>query len=509
MKRLLGERRQEVKAAGARRAPLLFVGVSLLSCEALLCALLWLGLPNAAAYAWGNGGDSRLKLLADAATNKPDTSSETSFTLNVKPVSTGAGLGLGTHDFILEQAIAQAIRAGADVSWIDFSQAQKGTSDPDKVASVNKRFPWGGDWHGTPYAGKAPRDIGIIYREIVAARKKGDKKTASRKLGWLAHLMGDLTMPMHIVGYSRYIPQSRQHTMHVAAEADLDRYQKYSVGRRRDKWPADVSDVLSKYLPGASAVTTATTPQDVRKIWFGGTYKKPPAPTAAKTARALAISTASKVRKDYGKAWWQNWAKGWKKGYKTKASDNSHPSRGTATKYLVKNAPAMLNVASTNIGTLIVALSDTTTMNLGVDHIQTPSVKVTAPKRQTVKKKSKTGRLILKAKGAKRKKLKKKYLAAPKKLTYSLSLTIKASGTGKAVATLPLSVKWRNAKGKTLKTVTVWTNSSGKVKTKYALTTPKKKAVWSVSVTAPTTDLAAAKTVKFTINPKKFSKKFK
>jgi hypothetical protein len=371
---------------------------------------------------------------------------------------------------------------------------------------VRKRFIWGGDWHGTPYAGKAPRDIGIIYKEIVAAQKKGDNKTASRKLGWLAHLIGDLSMPMHIVGYSRYIPLSRQHTMHVAAESDLDYYQRYTVGRHRNKWPTDVEKVIKNYLPGAASITTSSTPQAVRLQWFGGKVTTPSRP--GKSARALALSTASKVKSTYGKAFWQNWAKGWKKGYKTKQADGSHPSRGTATKYLVSKAPGMLKVSSTNLATLIVALSSSKTRASGIDQIRTPSTRLKAPARARISKKSRVAKLIRAARGAKRTKLKKKYLAAPKRLNYQVAVTVKTRA-GKAISTLPLAVKWKNAKGKTLKSATVWTNSKGKSTLRYSLATPKKKSTYSVEITAPTSDLKSAKKLSFKVDPKKYTKKLR
>jgi hypothetical protein len=467
-----------------------------------MCATL---LPTPVAFAWGNGGDSRLSLFSKTATATPDISSETSFTLNVLPVVAGSGYGFGTHDFFLEQAIAQAIKSGADVSWINLSEAQLGTSDPDKKSAVKSRFPWGGDWHGTPYAGKAPRDVGIIYKEIVTAMDKGDEKTASRKLGWLAHLLCDLTQPMHVVTYSRYIPSKRQHIMHLGAEYDLDYYMKYSIQCHRNKWPTSVETVLSKYLPGASTITSATTVQDVRKVWFGGSYAK--ASKTALTARKAALDIASYTKKTYGKNFWINWAKTWKDPYVLKPADGQRNSRGTGTKYLVSNAPGMLKYGATKLATLITQLSDDAFRTQGIDQLATPKITVTAPKRPTLSKSSKTGKKIRAAKGKKRAALEKKYLKAPAKLTWKATVTVKNT-SGSAVGTVPLTVKWLDAAGKTLSSKTVWTDSKGKVKLSAVLKTPKKKAARTLSIAAKTSNLKTQKKG-FTIDPKKYTRKLK
>ena len=463
---------------------------------ATLLLSLFSGVGNA--WAWGNGGDTRSAYLKKLALEEPNFSHEESFTVNLAPVITGTGWGLGTHDYILEHAIAQAIRAGADVSWIDVALAQRSTSDADYLAEARQRFyPWGHHWSGTAGAGKAPRDIGILYKEILDALNAGDQETASRKLGWVAHLMGDLSMPMHVVTYSSIIPVSRQSGLHQAAESDLNYLHRFSIGTAPAQWPDDLKAVVNASLPNASLITTETAPQQVRKIWFGNSYAKPS--MAGKPAREVTILVASRIRSTYGKAFWQNWATVWQKDMVPNGSGSLRP--GTGTDYLIRNSPGMMSRASDGIASLIVTLSDPRTRALGIDQLQEPLMRVAAPKRTIIKKKSKLGKQILKARGKKRTQLRKKYLSIPKTLLYKATITIR-DASGQPAVTQPVVVSWTNVQGKVLSTATVWTDAQGKLIKTYNLKTPKIKTAYYLTASLPTSNLSETYRKAFVVDPK-------
>ena len=455
------------------------------------------------AWAWGNGGDSRTPYLKSIAVETPDFSREESFTVNLAASAevTGTAVGLGTHDYILEHAIAQAIKAGANVSWIDVVEAQQGTADPDYDVAMRARFnSWGHYWFTTSTQGKAPRDVAIIYKEIVAALAAGDRKTASRKLGWIAHMLGDVSMPMHNSSYSNLIPVARQSEMHLAAEADLDYLQRYSIGTEPAQWPDDLATALNNYLPYASTVVTDTAPQQVRKLWFGNSYAKPS--MVGKSAREVAILVSKRARDSYAQAFWANWATTWTSPYPGSYAIGTRPGTGQA--YLITNAPGMMSASSDGIASLIIALSNPATHATGIDQMMAPAIKLTAPKREVIKKKSKLGKKILKARGKKRTKLKKKYLVAPKTLKYKAVTTVK-NAQGKVVASAPVVVSWTNAQGKVLASATLWTNSKGQVSRTYTLKTPKKKTKYFFTVSLPTSNLALTRKA-FTVDPKKFKR---
>jgi hypothetical protein len=369
----------------------------------------------------------------------------------------------------LEQAIAQAIYGGADVSWIDVNAAQNATSDPDYVASVKNRFRLGGNYHGFRGGGTGPVDIGVLYYEIAEALDIGDYVTASTKLGWMAHYIGDITQPFHnaTAKQGRVIPTKRWHDEHVAFESDLDYYVKYTVGNPRSKWPDDTAAAV-KYVPGLSDVTDETSAQDVRLIWFGGEYKKAPAP--GKTARQIAIGASKKVRDNYTAAALKAWAKTWKKGYE--ARPDVHDSRGKGTKYMLENAPAMLSAASTGLATMVTALSDPKKRATGIDHVKKPKISVKSQK--------------LAGKTAK------------KQAKYTATFTIRGKD-GKAQYEFPIFVTWRDTvKNKVVASGLVWTDKSGKATSSVTVKRRAKAYKLSVKIVVPTSDYRSdvIKTVK-------------
>jgi hypothetical protein len=400
----------------------------------------------------------------------PDFSTARGFTVNTLPIIVKNGYGIGTHDLILEQAIAQAIYGGADVSWIDVNAARNATSDPDHVAAVKKRFRLGGDYRGFRAGGTGPVDAGVIYGEICEALEQEDFETASMKLGWLAHFLGDISQPFHNCTWKQgaVIPAKGWHDMHLAFELDLDYYIEYTVGNLRSKWRDDVAAAV-KYVPGLADVTDETSPQDVRLIWFGGEYKKPPKP--GKTARQVAISVSKKVRDNYTVDALKAWKKTWKKnGYE--AQPEFHASRGTGTKYLLTNAPAMLSASATGLATLITALSDPELRETGIDHIKKPKVSVKA------------------------KKLEKK--TAKKNAEYKATFTVK-NNEDEALYEFPVFYTWRDeGKDKVVKSGLLWTDKNGKVTSTVAVKRRAKAYKLSVKIVTPASDYSSAvvKTVK-------------
>jgi uncharacterized repeat protein (TIGR02543 family) len=435
-------------------------------------------------YAWENGGKKRTSYQVKTAEKKANFTSPDLFTLNILPISTGNGYGIGTHDYILEQAIAQAINVGADVSWINVTAAQKGTSEPDYFASIMKRFRLGGDYRGYLKGGTGPRDVGILYAEVCAAIEKGNLKIASQKLGWIAHYMGDMVQPFHVVPWAKsgIIKAKYWHDEHVAFEHDLDHYMEYTIGTLPSKWPVS-TEVAWKCIPALAEATNDTSPGVIRLAWFGGEYTKPP--VLKKSARKVVIDMSAKIRNNYTMPALKAWSKNLKPAYKTDPTDYS--SRGAGTKYLLKNAPAILNTCSTALASLIVALSNPATRRDGIDKIKTPKLKVKAVKFP----KYMTAGLTAKALKAKQKELKKSQM-------YSGTVTIKNTD-GKPVKEMPVTIYWRNKSKKILKSQKLWTNSKGQVTGVYTVLKLKKNEKMSFSVTVPTSTYTAEKTKTFTV----------
>ena len=449
-------------------------------------------------YAWSNGGSSLTSMQKKNISPAPDFSSYKKFTLNVKGRKTGRGSGIGTHDLFLEQAIAQAIRSGADVSWIDVPTIQKACAEPDYYPSIENKYPLGGNYFGYKKGGTAPSAIGIIYVEAVKAMNKGDTKKASKNLGWIAHYLCDLTNPFHVKHYRETkIPLSRWPAMHVAIENDLDYYMKNSVGNIPGKWPASLKKALPyntklKKLYDSSLPTVqdpvedpdeepveesdeepgeepgekpepiiikgkTPTPQQVRAAWFGGNVKKQKADT--KSVRQQTINLANYVRNKTATPIFNGWAKTWTGNYNTSASKTK--IRKSGTKALMKNAPKSLGKGADIFARILISFSDPATRNNGIDHISKPKIKVTKIKLP--------------------KKEKKKFRS------YKADFQIK-SKKGKALYEFPVFITWKNKKGEIIKGQRLWTDKKGKVSSSIKIKAPKKNSYLKVTVKAPTSD---------------------
>jgi hypothetical protein len=423
-------------------------------------------------YGWNNGGTNRTAWQKKNAVAKPDFTSAAAFTVNILPIKKDSrGIGIGTHDLMLEQGIANAIYGGADVSWINVNVARNATAEPDHSGSARQRFLYGGDYRGFRGGGTAPKDIGIIYREIVVALNAGDKTTASRKLGWMAHYLSDITQPFHVATYTQRkpIPGSRWHMMHVSFESDLDYYIKYTVGNPLKRWP-DATDEAIFYVPGLDEVDDDSTSQQIRLIWFGGKYRKPP--VLKKSARQIAIDTSKKVRNNYTTKALKVWATTWKKKYQT--VPRPLKSRGKGTTWLLKNAPGMLAPGATSLASLITALSDPATRNAGIDKIKKPTISL-----KTVKQSAKDAKNFGQ---------------------YTATFTVKGANK-KALYEFQLLVSWRDMNKNTIlrKSQLVWTDKSGKASSYITVTRRSKDYRLKVSITAPTSNFRGTVSKKVTV----------
>lgn len=102
----------------------------------------------------------------------------------------------GTHDWILDQAIDAA---GDDASWVNLKVALRATDDPDTKDGIDHASGtwwhvydrWGSEWGGADEA------AGVWFKRTKNRLANGKRKAASRALGYLAHIVGDVAQPMH------------------------------------------------------------------------------------------------------------------------------------------------------------------------------------------------------------------------------------------------------------------------------------------------------------------------
>ena len=102
----------------------------------------------------------------------------------------------GTHDWILDQAL-QAVGEQAD--WVRTGVALRATDDPDCVDGIDHASGswwhvydrWGSEWGGADEA------AAVWFKRTKNRVAKGRYKAASKALGYLAHIVGDIGNPMH------------------------------------------------------------------------------------------------------------------------------------------------------------------------------------------------------------------------------------------------------------------------------------------------------------------------
>lgn len=122
----------------------------------------------------------------------------------------------GTHDWILKKAIRAA---GQKASWVRVRVALRATDDPDCVDGIDHASSsW---WHvydewGETYGG-APEAAEVWFERMSNRLQAGNEGGASRALGILAHIVGDVAQPMHTDS------RPREDRVHPLYESAVDR----------------------------------------------------------------------------------------------------------------------------------------------------------------------------------------------------------------------------------------------------------------------------------------------
>lgn len=109
---------------------------------------------------------------------------------------TGGCNSFGTHDWILKKAIKAA---GKKANWVRVRVALRATDDPDCKDGIDHASGtwwhvydrWGGEW------GDADEAAAVWFRRTKRRLANGKKRAASKALGILAHIIGDVAQPMH------------------------------------------------------------------------------------------------------------------------------------------------------------------------------------------------------------------------------------------------------------------------------------------------------------------------
>lgn len=122
----------------------------------------------------------------------------------------------GTHDWILDQAV-QAVGEQAD--WVRPGVALRATDDPDCKDGIDHASGtwwhvydrWGAEWGGADEAAT------VWFRRIRARIADGNERGASKALGYLAHIVGDVAQPMHTDS------SDRENGVHGSYESAVDR----------------------------------------------------------------------------------------------------------------------------------------------------------------------------------------------------------------------------------------------------------------------------------------------
>lgn len=142
----------------------------------------------------------------------------------------------GTHDWILKKAIRAA---GQKAEWVRVRVALGATDDPDCEDGIDHASSsW---WHvydewGETYGG-APEAAEVWFERMTNRLQAGNERGASKALGILAHIVGDVAQPMHTDSRPR---EDRVHPLYESA-----------VDRREYSFNYDGSDDVN---PGARTV---------------------------------------------------------------------------------------------------------------------------------------------------------------------------------------------------------------------------------------------------------------
>ena len=131
----------------------------------------------------------------------------------------------GTHDWILDQAL-QAVGERAD--WVRTRVALRATDDPDCVDGIDHASGtwwhvydrWGEHWGGADEAAQ------VWFRRTKRRLANNRSRAASKALGYLAHIVGDVANPMHTDS------STREDRVHSSYEQAVDR----RIGRYRFRY---------------------------------------------------------------------------------------------------------------------------------------------------------------------------------------------------------------------------------------------------------------------------------
>ena len=126
-----------------------------------------------------------------------------------------AGYGYGTHDWVLEHAIRQA---GAEGDWVNVKTALWHTNDPD-FYDTNRDLHLFRD-KGPSRGG--PQAVADQYYIAAQALRRGDKATASKALGIMAHYYTDSQQPYHTTNDAQ-----KYTTAHNYYERAVDKYNRH------------------------------------------------------------------------------------------------------------------------------------------------------------------------------------------------------------------------------------------------------------------------------------------
>ena len=106
----------------------------------------------------------------------------------------------GTHDWVLDKAIKKLRARGSSVGWVKLGVALRATDDPDTVNGLDHASsPW---WHvydvwGSSSYGNAPEAARVWFKRAARRLANGNRRGASKALGILAHIVGDVANPLH------------------------------------------------------------------------------------------------------------------------------------------------------------------------------------------------------------------------------------------------------------------------------------------------------------------------
>ena len=103
----------------------------------------------------------------------------------------------GTHDWVLFKAVNAVGKPGR---WVCMRTALRATDDPDTVDGIS--YASGTWWHvydvwGASTYGDAPQAVDVWFRRALTRLRAGDRCGASRALGIMSHMLGDVAQPMH------------------------------------------------------------------------------------------------------------------------------------------------------------------------------------------------------------------------------------------------------------------------------------------------------------------------